>query len=100
MSSGLRALTLLLASACGAVHYGDPNPPQLFRSTVEYTSAVRSEPLVWMPLIDLFDESGTGCSGAQQWARQALRSAMRATSGDTVELTGALVSPQCDQPPG
>src|SRR3954468_20136958 len=98
MRGGMSAL--LLASACGAVHYADPNPPQLFRSTVDYSSTARSEPLVWMTLIDLFDESGTGCAAAQQWAAQTVRGAMQATSPDRIELAGATISPNCDQPPG
>src|SRR3954469_7979601 len=95
----LRAMPLL-AAACGSVHYVDPNQPGLFRATVEYRTSAQSEPMVWMTLIDLFDESGTGCAAAQQWAAQAVRGAMRATASDAVELPGMLVSPNCDQPPG
>lgn len=89
----------LVLAACGSVNYTDPNAPRLFRSTVTYTTSAQEEPLVWMPLIDLFDESGINCTAAQAWLRQAIRSAVQATSHNPVELEGALVSPGCDQQP-
>src|SRR5438477_2462553 len=70
---------LFVAAACGSVHFTDPNQPQLFRSTVEYAAGAQSEPLAWMPLIELLDEGGIGCAAVQQWTAQPLRASVRAT---------------------
>jgi hypothetical protein len=93
-------LLLTLLAGCGPVHFADPNPPQLFHSRVDYSTTAQAEPLLWMPLIDLFDESGTGCSDAQSWVLQAIRGAMRSIDAGSVELAGALVSKDCDQQAG
>lgn len=94
----LRLLTLLLAG-CGSVHFTDPRPPQLFRSTAEYTASAAAEPVVWMPVLDLFAEKTESCDTARAWTRGAIRAAFLAVQAPRLELQGADLSPTCAQAP-
>src|SRR5438067_1121387 len=92
-------LCACLLTGCGAVHFTDPNPPQLFRSVAQYTSAAVPEPVVWLAVLDLFTESGNAdaCAAAHVWTLQAIHDAMTAVQAPQMELPHADLSPSCAQ---
>ncbi|MFN2547812.1 MAG: hypothetical protein ABR567_10295 [Myxococcales bacterium] len=92
-------LSTFLLVACGAVHFTEPNPPQLFRSVAQYTSDAVPEPVVWLPVLDLFTESGNAaaCAAAHDWTLQAIHDAMTAIQAPQMELQHADLSPSCAQ---
>src|SRR5438067_2870129 len=92
-------LCACLLTGCGAVHFTDPNPPQLFRSVAQYTSAAVPEPVVWLAVLDLFTESGNAdaCAAARVWTLQAIHDAMTAVRAPQMELPHADLSPSCTQ---
>lgn len=90
---------LLLLAACGSVHFTDPNAPQLFRSKAHYTTGAAPEPVVWLPVIDVFAERSADCNAARAWTLQIIRSAMLAADPAGTELAGADLSPACIQAP-
>jgi hypothetical protein len=92
------ALAGMLA-ACGSVHFTDPNAPQLFRSKAQYATGARPEPVVWLPVIDVFAETASACDGARAWTLQTIRRAMLAADPAGRELAGADLSPTCAQAP-
>jgi hypothetical protein len=96
----MRAIALAaLLAACGSVHFTDPNAPQLFRSKAQYTTGATAEPVVWLPVIDVFAESSADCDGARAWTLQTIRRAMLAADPAGRELAGADLSPTCVQAP-
>ena len=90
-------LLAALLAGCGSVHFTDPNAPHLFRSTAQYTSGAIAEPLVWLPVIDIFSETAVACDAARSWTLQAIRAAMLAADPRGRELAGADLSPTCAQ---
>ena len=92
-------LLAALLAGCGSVHFTDPNAPHLFRSKAQYTAGSAPEPLVWLPVIDIFSETAGGCDAARNWTLQTIRSAMLSAQGGGRELAGADLSPTCAQAP-
>jgi hypothetical protein len=92
-------LLALFCAGCGAVHFTEPDPPALFRSKADYSSAAVAEPVVWLPVLDLFAESPEACDGARAWTLQSIRDAMTAAPAPHLELAGADLSPSCAQDP-
>ena len=88
-------LLALLAIGCGEVHFVDPNPPRLFRSHAQFTSAARDEPVVWIAILDLFIEDATACAWARQTTLATLRRAVTAAGGAQVELPAQDLAPEC-----
>jgi hypothetical protein len=95
----MRLLLALLAAGCGDVWFVDPTPPVLARGETTYTAQSAPEPIVWLPILDLFVEPGGSCSEARAWALGAIRNAMSAP-GRGAELAAQDISPQCTQPAG
>ena len=94
----LLVLAILLAG-CGAVYFTEPNPPALFRSKAQYSTTAVAEPVVWMPILDLFAENTDSCPNARAWTLATIRDAMAAAGGTELELAGADLSPTCAQSP-
>jgi hypothetical protein len=90
-------LVLLAAvlTGCGEVHFVDPNPPRLFRSSVTYTSTAVDEPVVWIAILDLFFEDTSGCDWARAATLSALRQGFAAAGARQLELTAQDLSPDC-----
>lgn len=94
----MRLSPLIIAIAgCGSVHFTDPNAPLLFRSTMVYSAGAVSEPTIWLPIVDVFDESPGDCANAQTWTLKIIRGAMLAADQRGVELAGAVLG--CTQAP-
>jgi hypothetical protein len=94
----LSPLALLLIG-CGAVYFTEPNHPVLFRSKAQYSTATVAEPVVWMPILDLFAENGGSCPDARAWTLATINAAIVGAGGSGLELAGADLSPTCAQQP-
>lgn len=89
-------LALLLAS-CGEVHFVDPNPPGLFRTSATYTSAAIDEPVVWIAILNLFFQDASGCAWAREVTLSSLRQGFAFAGARQLELTAQDLSPDCRQ---
>jgi hypothetical protein len=77
------------------VHFVDPNPPSLFRTTARFTSSSVDEPVVWVAVLNLFIQEASECAWARQTTLSALRAAVARAGGQQLELTAQDLSPQC-----
>src|SRR5581483_166387 len=73
----------------------DPNPPQLYRSSAEFTAPVVAEPVVWISFLDLFIEDPAACAWARQPTLDTLRQAVTGVRGPQMELPGQDLAPDC-----
>jgi len=94
-----RSFLVVLMVGCGEVKFVDSHPPDLFHSADEYRTSPVAEPIVWMPVLDLFVETGGSCPEARSWTLQMIRAAMAVDGAPRVELAAQDVSPACNQPP-
>jgi hypothetical protein len=81
------------------VKFVDSHPPDLFHSANEYRTSPAAEPIVWMPVLDLFVETGANCQEAKSWTLETIRAAMAVEGAPRLELAAQDVSPSCNQPP-
>ncbi|HTO97592.1 MAG TPA: hypothetical protein VMK66_11155 [Myxococcales bacterium] len=88
-------LVALFTLGCGEVHFVDPNPPQLFRDALHYTSRAIDEPVAWIAILDLFLEESGNCASAKESTLAAIRSAFAAAGGRQMELPGQDLAPDC-----
>jgi len=93
----VRCLVVLLAVGCGEVHFVDPNPPELFRTTAHIQAGLVDEPVVWMTILDLFVEDAGGCAAAKQATLDAVRAAFATAGGAQMELPFQDLSPDCQK---
>jgi hypothetical protein len=92
----MRAVLLaLLLAGCGEVHFVEPNPPRLFRTSATWTSAAVDEPVVWIAILDLFFEDVSGCDWARDTTLLAVRQGFAAAGTQQLELTAQDLSPDC-----
>src|SRR5437868_12100801 len=94
------SLLAAVLCGCGSVHFTDPDAPVLFHSTSEYKAGGIAEPLVWMPILDVFAASPDACAVAHDWMLRGIRNAMLAADPKARELPGTDLSPDCAQSPG
>ena len=91
------ALLAFFLASCGEVHFIDPNPPRLFRSSASYTSASVGEPVVWIAILDLFFEDASGCDWARAATLAAVRQGFAGAGTPQLELSAQDLSPDCRQ---
>jgi hypothetical protein len=92
----MRAVLLaLLLVGCGEVHFVDPNPPRLFRTSATYRSAAIDEPVVWIAILDLFFEDVSGCDWAREATLLSVRQGFAAAGTQQLELAAQDLSPDC-----
>jgi hypothetical protein len=89
----------VLLLSCGQVHFVETRPPRLFHAQAEWRTGAAPEPVLWMPVLDLFIERPQDCAPAKAWTLAAVRAAMSANEMFKIELPAQDLSPQCNQPP-
>jgi hypothetical protein len=90
----------VLLFGCGQVHFVETRPPRLFHAQAEWRTGAAPEPVVWMPVLDLFIERPQDCAAAKAWTVDAVRAAVSANEMFKIELPAQDLSPQCTQPAG
>ena len=86
--------------ACGGTLFVDPTPPRLRRAFAQYTTSAVPEPLVWVPLLDLYLEDTGSCAFAKSWFVESAQRAMQGLATDQVALAPRDLSPRCTQREG
>ncbi len=86
--------------ACGGTLFVDPNPPRLRRAVAQYTTRASAEPLIYVPLIDLYIEDPNTCVFAKSWFLDAAQKAMQAATPNLLGLATQDLAPDCTQREG
>ena len=86
--------------ACGGTLFIEPNPPRLRRVAARYTTSSMPEPLVFLPLFDLYVEDPAGCAPAKSWFADAAHRAVLGLAPDASELAARDLAPRCTQREG
>jgi hypothetical protein len=90
----------VLLLSCGQVHFVETRPPRLFHAQAEWRTGAAPEPVLWMPVLDLFIERPQDCAPAKAWTLAAVRAAMSANEMFKIELGAQDLSPQCNRRSG
>lgn len=92
--SGAAGLAIALC-ACGGTLFVDPTPPRLRKVTAQYTTSAVAEPLVFLPMLDLYIEEPGSCAPAKSFLLDALLSALEGTVH--LQLSTQDLAPECTQ---